>query len=234
VARVTVRRVRHRFRQPGGGYDRNITSTEALRAVVDCIHANPVRRDGWHEVARPEVLRRVCGSAPQLATCSKPDGRIFWPACESLIPRPAKAYPVFLRATVLFQETDMVSVLWRRRFAVLVSLLCASVAMGCRRAGETTFDVLDGVKYKILVEPGAANFSSSKTTEESGQEVFRWDNGNLKIELKVKRAKGPADSFSSKLKVNERDYGTLKPGDSVIIDARGAVKIIVNGMERIP
>ena len=47
LARVTVaegRRLRHRFWQPGGGYDRNITSTEALRAVIDYIHGNPVRR----------------------------------------------------------------------------------------------------------------------------------------------------------------------------------------------
>jgi putative transposase len=47
LARVTVRegsRVRHRFWQPGGGYDRNITSSEALRAMIDYIHANPVRR----------------------------------------------------------------------------------------------------------------------------------------------------------------------------------------------
>jgi putative transposase len=47
LARLTVhegQRVRHRFWQPGGGYDRNITSTEALRAMIDYIHANPVRR----------------------------------------------------------------------------------------------------------------------------------------------------------------------------------------------
>src|SRR5262249_36568046 len=47
LARVTVRegpRLRHRFWQPGGGYDRNITSSLALRAVIDYIHANPVRR----------------------------------------------------------------------------------------------------------------------------------------------------------------------------------------------
>jgi putative transposase len=37
-------RVRRRFWQPGGGYDRNITSIEALRAMIDYIHANPVRR----------------------------------------------------------------------------------------------------------------------------------------------------------------------------------------------
>jgi hypothetical protein len=44
LARVTVhegRRVRHRFWQPGGGYDRNITSTAVLRAVIEYIHANP-------------------------------------------------------------------------------------------------------------------------------------------------------------------------------------------------
>jgi putative transposase len=43
--RVTEgKRVRHRFWQPGGGYDRNITSLEVLRAMIDYIHANPVRR----------------------------------------------------------------------------------------------------------------------------------------------------------------------------------------------
>ena len=44
LARVTVRRVRQRFWQPGGGYERNITSTEASRAMIDYIRANPVRR----------------------------------------------------------------------------------------------------------------------------------------------------------------------------------------------
>jgi putative transposase len=47
LARLTVRegdRVRHRFWQPGGGYDRNITSVETLRAMIEYIHANPVRR----------------------------------------------------------------------------------------------------------------------------------------------------------------------------------------------
>ena len=54
LARLTVRegrRLRHRFWQPGGGYDRNITSVQALRAVIAYIHANPVRRG---LVARPE------------------------------------------------------------------------------------------------------------------------------------------------------------------------------------
>jgi putative transposase len=47
LERVTVRegpRIRRRFWQPGGGYDRNITSMAALRAIIDYIHANPVRR----------------------------------------------------------------------------------------------------------------------------------------------------------------------------------------------
>jgi putative transposase len=47
LPRLTVRegeRLRRRFWQPGGGYDRNVTSTEALRAMIDYIHANPVRR----------------------------------------------------------------------------------------------------------------------------------------------------------------------------------------------
>src|SRR5262245_5085202 len=47
LARVTVpegQRLRHRFWQPGGRYDRNNTSIQALRAVIDSIHASPVRR----------------------------------------------------------------------------------------------------------------------------------------------------------------------------------------------
>jgi putative transposase len=45
--RITVRegdRIRHRFWQPGGGYDRNVTDTETLRAMIEYIHANPIRR----------------------------------------------------------------------------------------------------------------------------------------------------------------------------------------------
>ncbi len=47
LSRVKViegKRVRYRFWQPGGGYDRNITSVAALRAMIDYIHANPLRR----------------------------------------------------------------------------------------------------------------------------------------------------------------------------------------------
>jgi hypothetical protein len=38
------RRVRRRFGQPGGGHDRNSTSTETLPAVIEHLHANPLRR----------------------------------------------------------------------------------------------------------------------------------------------------------------------------------------------
>ena len=34
----------HRFWQDGGGYDRNIRDSAALRAVIDYIHGNPVKR----------------------------------------------------------------------------------------------------------------------------------------------------------------------------------------------
>jgi putative transposase len=47
LPRLKVRegkRIRHRFWQPGCGYDRNITTASALRAMIDYIHANPVRR----------------------------------------------------------------------------------------------------------------------------------------------------------------------------------------------
>jgi putative transposase len=47
LPRITVpegKRIRHRFWQPGGGYDRNILSTDTLRSMIEYIHANPVRR----------------------------------------------------------------------------------------------------------------------------------------------------------------------------------------------
>jgi REP element-mobilizing transposase RayT len=79
LARVTVRegsRLRHRFWQPGGGYDRNITSTEALRAMIDYIHANPVRRglvaraEDWQMVQRPLVRRAAAGEAGNGPGCA--------------------------------------------------------------------------------------------------------------------------------------------------------------------
>ncbi|MEW5883614.1 MAG: transposase [Armatimonadota bacterium] len=36
--------VSHRFWQQGGGYDRNLVSPEAIRAAIDYIYRNPVRR----------------------------------------------------------------------------------------------------------------------------------------------------------------------------------------------
>jgi len=54
LPRITVRqgeRVRRRFWQPGGGYDRNVVQVGALHQMIDYIHANPVRRS---LVAKPE------------------------------------------------------------------------------------------------------------------------------------------------------------------------------------
>jgi putative transposase len=47
LPRITVveaGRVRRRFWQPGGGYDRNIMEISTLIKAIDYIHANPVRR----------------------------------------------------------------------------------------------------------------------------------------------------------------------------------------------
>jgi putative transposase len=83
LARLTVQegpRVRHRFWQPGGGYDRNITSIETLRAMIDYIHANPVRRGlaaqaedwewssaRWYAGMRPVKLEMDKGVLEELA-----------------------------------------------------------------------------------------------------------------------------------------------------------------------
>src|SRR5262249_46274036 len=83
LARGTVRggpSLRARFWQPGGGYDRNITSAAALRAVIDYIHANPVRRGlvaraedwewssaRWYAGLRPVKLEMDLGVLTELA-----------------------------------------------------------------------------------------------------------------------------------------------------------------------
>ncbi len=54
LERLTARqpggKVERHFWQPGGGYDRNIVSNDALYHAIKYIHANPVRRN---LVARP-------------------------------------------------------------------------------------------------------------------------------------------------------------------------------------
>ena len=52
--RITVQEgdvTRRRFWQPGGGYDRKVLELKTLQAMIDYIHANPVRR---RLVDRPE------------------------------------------------------------------------------------------------------------------------------------------------------------------------------------
>jgi len=47
LPRITVqrgRRVERRFWQAGGGFDRNVTEAEIIFAMIEYIHANPVRR----------------------------------------------------------------------------------------------------------------------------------------------------------------------------------------------
>lgn len=41
-------RTRHHFWQPGGGYDRNVIDPDAIRAMLEYLHANPVRRGLVH------------------------------------------------------------------------------------------------------------------------------------------------------------------------------------------
>ena len=54
LTRIAVRegnRLRHRFWQPGGGFDRNANQIETVHYMINYIHMNPVRR-GF--VAKPE------------------------------------------------------------------------------------------------------------------------------------------------------------------------------------
>ncbi|MEX1026815.1 MAG: transposase [Candidatus Paceibacterota bacterium] len=70
--RITVRegkRMRHRFWQPGGGFDRNACEIETIHHMIDYIHANPVPRGlvqraedwywssaGWYVGKRPAPI----------------------------------------------------------------------------------------------------------------------------------------------------------------------------------
>ncbi len=48
LPRITVRegqRIRRRFWQPGGGYDRTAIKIETVHSMIDYIHLNPVRRN---------------------------------------------------------------------------------------------------------------------------------------------------------------------------------------------
>ena len=47
LPKITVvegRVTRHRFWQPGGGYDRNVTEERTLESMIEYIHRNPIRR----------------------------------------------------------------------------------------------------------------------------------------------------------------------------------------------
>lgn len=72
-------RIAHRFWQRGGGYDRNLCSAEIVRATLDYIHANPVRRGlvdsaedwywssaGYYALGRVEPLKPDDDSIPPL------------------------------------------------------------------------------------------------------------------------------------------------------------------------
>jgi putative transposase len=44
AARDADKKIRYRFWQRGGGYDRNLISKDAVISSIQYIHANPVRR----------------------------------------------------------------------------------------------------------------------------------------------------------------------------------------------
>jgi len=72
-------RLTFRFWQVGPGYDRNLTNASTVRAAIDYIHANPIRRglcetpDGWGWSSWPVYADH------RLAACSKPQVTLFQP-----------------------------------------------------------------------------------------------------------------------------------------------------------
>jgi putative transposase len=64
------KRVEHRFWQAGGGFDRNVLEPQTLLAMIDYIHANPVRRG---LVSRPEDWKWSSAGWHERKSCLKPD-----------------------------------------------------------------------------------------------------------------------------------------------------------------
>lgn len=76
LAKLRVREgriVRHRFWQPGGGYDRNLVELATVHRAIEYIHMNPVRRGlvgrpedwawssaGWYRGLRPAPIEMDC------------------------------------------------------------------------------------------------------------------------------------------------------------------------------
>lgn len=126
----------------------------------------------------------------------------------------------------------MVTTLLRPLCPVLIGLTCFTIGCG-RKPVETSVDVLDGVKYRIVAWPGASTGGgSSRNIDASDAEVYTWDGSEWKVEISVARPKAPAENFRSNVKVDGCDYGGMKPGDDVIINVRQPRRVTVNGSER--
>jgi putative transposase len=95
LPRITVRegrRVRRRFWQPGGGYDRNLVDRATAHRMVEYIHANPVRR-GLVESAEQWEWSSARSYAGILPVRIKIDMTL--PSVAETVPRPR---PLSLRA----------------------------------------------------------------------------------------------------------------------------------------
>jgi putative transposase len=72
-----------RYWQEGPGYDRNLTTQQAILASIDYLHANPVRRG---------LCRRAADWRWSSARWYETDGRIIDPLLPRLTPLPAGAF----------------------------------------------------------------------------------------------------------------------------------------------
>jgi outer membrane protein assembly factor BamB len=107
----------------------------------------------------------------------------------------------------------------------LLGLALAAVIQGCGpQYTETLIGPLppSGARFKLLY-PLGLNAQSSSQAGGGHTYSFDWNCGKFSFEV-----------IDANLKVNGQDYGTLKAGDEVVIDARLAVQVLVNQVERKP
>jgi hypothetical protein len=103
---------------------------------------------------------------------------------------------------------------------VLLGLPLAAATPGCGpNHVETDVGPLpNGVRFKFLYPTGLpVPDSSSKASSEFGY-VYTWTRGSQTVGV-----------ANLNLKVNGRPFGTLNPGDIVVVDVRGDLRVTVNG-----
>jgi len=120
---------------------------------------------------------------------------------------------------------------WLSLIAVLI--MVATAASGCKRISSSSGTSNQGVTV-IVLHPEAPSSSSGKGTDtfKAGAEDKHWKQVISWKGEKPGQVVVVIDNL--RLQVDGRDYGLVKAGDTVTVDATKAGKVTVNDQERQP